>query len=174
VQSGQTLATVTDSSTLSLTAQVDETDVLLVRRGVEAKVELDAVPDATYDATVVTVDPTPTTSSRGGVTFTVRLSLDRGRAAAGTLAPTPRAGMSAVARLRVRTARDVVSAPAAAVFRDGRLDSVWVVANGKARKRTVQLGAQGESRVQVLTGLKLGERLVVRGADRVRAGQQVP
>ena len=174
VSSGQALVTVTDSSTLSLTAQVDETDVLLVRRGVPAEVELDAVPDATYDATVVTVDPTPTTSSRGGVTYVVRLSLDRGRETGGTIAPTPRAGMSAVARLRVRTAHDVVSAPASAVFRDGRRDAVWVVVNGRARQRTVQLGAQGESRVQVLSGLKEGERLVGRGADRLREGQQVP
>jgi multidrug efflux pump subunit AcrA (membrane-fusion protein) len=173
VRSGQPLVTVTDSSTLSLTAQVDETDVLLVRPGVEARVELDAVPDATYAATVVAVDPTPAASSRGGVTYVVRLSLDAGRDADGAVAPTPRAGMSAVARLRVRTARDVVAAPVSAVFRDGRRDAVWVVVNGRARKRTVRLGAQGQSRLQVLEGLRVGERLVVRGADRVHAGQQV-
>ena len=37
----------------------------------------------------------------------------------------------------------------------------------------MRLGAQGESRVQVVEGLKVGERIVVRGADRVRDGQQV-
>ena len=35
--------------------------------------------------------------------------------------------MSAVARLRVRTARDVLAAPVSAVFRDGQRDAVWVV-----------------------------------------------
>ena len=64
--------------------------------------------------------------------------------------------MSAVARLRVRTARDVVAAPVSAVFRDGQRDAVWVVANGKARKRLVRLGAQGESRAEVLDGLTAG------------------
>lgn len=174
VSSGQSLVTVTDASTLSLTAAVDETDVLLVTKGVEATAELDAVPDSSYDAEVTTVDPTPTTSSRGGVTYVVRLALGIGRGADGSIAPTPRPGMSAVTRLRVRTARDVVAAPVSAIFRDGRRDAVWVVLNARARSRPVRLGARGRGRAEVVEGLEAGERIVVRGADRVRDGQQVP
>ena len=148
--------TVTDASTLSLTAEVDETDVLLVKPGVPAEAELDAVPGATYDATVTTIDLTPTTSTRGGVTYVVRLSLGRGTAADGAAAPTPRPGMSAVVDLRVRTARDVVAVPASAVFRDGRRDAVWVVTNGGARKRLVRLGAQGESASRSSRGSRRG------------------
>jgi multidrug efflux pump subunit AcrA (membrane-fusion protein) len=81
--------------------------------------------------------------------------------------------MSAVVDLKVRTARDAVAVPAAAVFRDGRRDAVWAVVNGRARERVVRLGAQGETSVQVLEGLKVGERVVVRGADQVRAGDEV-
>ncbi|MEO7980779.1 MAG: HlyD family efflux transporter periplasmic adaptor subunit [Sporichthyaceae bacterium] len=174
VSRGQGLLTVTDASQLSLTAQVDETDVLLVTPGVPASAELDAVPDATYESSVTSIDPTPSQSSRGGVTYVVRLSLGRGMSAAGAAAPTPRPGMSAVVDLDVRTARDTVAVPAAAVFRDGRRDAVWVVLNGRARERQVRLGAQGESRVQVVEGLKIGEHVVVRGADQVRAGDEVP
>lgn len=173
VSDGQPLVTVTDTSALSLTAQVDETDVLLVEPGVTASAELDAVPDATYDAAVATIDPAPTTSTRGGVSYVVRLALGRGTTADGSAAPTPRPGMSAVVDLQVRTARGAVAVPSPAVFRDGRRDAVWVVKNGTARKRFVRLGAQGESRVEVLEGLEEGERLVVRGADRVRDGQRV-
>jgi multidrug efflux pump subunit AcrA (membrane-fusion protein) len=174
VTTGQPLVTVTDTSTLSLTAEVDETDVLLVRPGVPSTAELDAVPDATYAATVATIDPAPTTSTRGGVSYVVRLALGPGTSADGSAAPTPRPGMSAVVDLRVRTARDTVSVPAPAVFRAGSRDAVWVVKNGVARERLVRLGAQGESRVEVLEGVEEGEQLVVRGADRVREGQQVP
>jgi HlyD family secretion protein len=173
VTGGQTLVTITDVSSLTLTAQVDETDVLLVRPGVAATAELDAVPGASYEATVATIDPSPTTSSRGGVAYVVRLALARGTTQAGTTAPDPRPGMSAVVDLQVRTARDVVAVPASAVFRDGKRDAVWVQEAGQARKRHVQLGAQGASEVQVLEGLKTGERIVVRGADRVHDGQQV-
>jgi len=172
VSSGQPLVTVTDTSTLTLTAQVDETDVLLVRPGVRATAELDAVPDAVYAAEVTAIDPTPTTSTRGGVSYLVRLSLGRGTTG-GVTAPVPRPGMSAVVDLRVRTARDAVAVPAPAVFRDGRRDAVWVVANGVASRRVVRLGAQGRERLEVLEGLRPGERIVVRGADRVSDGQQL-
>jgi hypothetical protein len=67
----------------------------------------------------------------------------------------------------------LVAVPVSAVFRDGQRDAVWVVTIGKARKRLVRLGAQGVSRAEVVEGLKTGERIVVRGADRVRDGQQV-
>ena len=174
VSNGQALVSVTDTSTLSLTAQVDETDVLLVNAGIEASAELDAVPDATYAATVTTIDPTPTTSTRGGVSYVVRLTLGRGTDAAGSTAPTPRPGMSAVVDLRVRTSRGVLAVPAPAVFRDGRSDAVYVVINGVARRRVVRLGAQGASRVEVVEGLKEGEQIVVRGVDRVSDGQEVP
>ena len=170
---GQPLVQVSDVSSLSLTAQVDETDVLLVKGGVAGEVELDAVPDAVYPATVTTIDPEPSTSSRGGVTYSVRLSLGRGTDNDGATAPEPRAGMSAVVGLVVRTAPDAVSVPAAAVFRDGQRDAVWVVGGTGARKRLVRIGAQGEDVVQILEGLEGGERIVARGADRVRDGQRL-
>ena len=173
VTSGQPLLTVTDTSALSLTAQVDETDVLLVTPGVTASAEVDAVPDATYAAAVTSLDPTPTASSRGGVSYVVRLSLGAGTLPGGAAAPTPRPGMSAVVALRVRTARDALALPAAAVFRSGRSDAVWIVTAGVAHQRAVRLGAQGATRVQVVEGLKDGQQVVVRGADRVHEGQRL-
>lgn len=174
VSTGVPLLAVTDTSSLALTAEVDETDVLLVKKGVEADVELDAVPGATYGAKVTSVDVSSTGSGRGGVTYSVRLALGGGTTEDGSPAPRPRPGMSAVADLKVREAKDAVSAPASAVFRDGRRDAVWVVADGVARKRLVRLGTQGEDSVEILEGLQPGDRVVVRGADTVTEGQQLP
>jgi HlyD family secretion protein len=173
VSSGQPILTVTDTSTLTLTAQVDETDVLLVKKGIPASATLDAVPDATYAATITTIDPAPTTSSRGGVSYAVRLSLGPGTLPDGSAAPTPRPGMRAVVKLQVLTERHTVAVPALATFRTGSRDAVWVVKNGVTHQRMVRLGAQGEQRVQVVEGLKAGERIVVSGADVVRDGEQL-
>jgi HlyD family secretion protein len=174
VQAGAPLLTITDISELSLTAEVDETDVLLVRPGVRADVELDAVPGATYDATVRSVDVSPTTSARGGVSYTVRLTLGGGQGADGDPAPRPRPGMSAVVGLQVRSVRNAVAVPSSAVVRDGNRDTVWVVERGTARRRMVRLGAQGDAYVEVREGVKAGDRVVVRGAERVREGQELP
>jgi multidrug efflux pump subunit AcrA (membrane-fusion protein) len=174
VTAGTPLATVFDLSSLSLVAAVDETDIFLVTKGVRAGVELDAVPDARYAATVVAVDLSPTESSRGGVTYRVRMRLGAGRHADGSPAPRPRPGMSAVADLRVRSASDAVAVPAAAIVRQGRRDAVWVVVGGRARARVVRLGAQGDDTVQVLDGVREGDRIVVLGADAVDEGDRVP
>ena len=175
VSAGQQLATVTDASSVSLVAQVDETDVLLVEPGVPAVVELDAVPAATYPATVTAVDVTPTTSARGGVSYLVRLTIGAGEDAEGSAAPRPRPGMSAVVGLQVRDSPAVVAVPASAVLRDGGDGaSVWVVEEDRVRSRPVELGAEGEDLVEVRTGLRPGEVVVVAGADVVREGQQLP
>jgi multidrug resistance efflux pump len=174
VDSGTAVATVFDLSSLQLVGAVDETDIFLVRPGVHSDVELDALPDARFTATVVAVDLSPTESSRGGVTYRVRLSLGRGHLDDGTPVPRPRPGMSAVVDLRVRSAKQAVAVPAAAVVRQGARDAVWVVVGGRARSRLVRLGAQGDDYVQVLDGVAPGEVVVTRGADTVTAGQKVP
>lgn len=173
VSSGGTLFTVTDDSALSVAAQVDETDVLTVHPGVAASIQLNAVPGATYQGTVTSVDPTATTSSQGSVTYTVRLSLGPGRLADGQAAPTPLPGMSAIADLDVLTADHALSVPSSALVINGQTTSVWVLTNGVARLRQITLGAQGDTVVQVLSGLSAGQRIVVSGADKVTDGERL-
>ncbi|HUR72900.1 MAG TPA: efflux RND transporter periplasmic adaptor subunit [Sporichthya sp.] len=173
VEAGGLLATVIDDSELTLRADVDETDILTVAAGIPAEIELDAVPGAVYPAEVRFVDLAPTTSARGGVGYAVTLSLQPGKLADGSEAPKPRPGMSAVVSLKVAEAPDTVSVPASAVVRDGDADTVWLVEGGKAVRRQVFLGAEGQEYVQVLRGLAVGDRVVVRGADGVREGDKV-
>ncbi|HEY7487898.1 MAG TPA: efflux RND transporter periplasmic adaptor subunit [Streptosporangiaceae bacterium] len=174
VAGGDAIVTITDVSRLRLSADVDETDILQIKRGVAATVELDAAPGATYQATVTGVGATPTQSSGGGVTYKVTLSLDSGTYAGGGQAPWPKPGMSAVVDLRVREARSALSVPSSAIVTSGQNATVWVVAGGRAERRVVRLGAQGDTVAQVVSGLGEGERIVVRGADDVRQGQKLP
>jgi len=174
VNAGTTLATIVDVSRLSLQADVDETDVFLVKPGVKAEAELDAVPGGRYPATVASVGLSPTQSARGGVSYRARLTLAAGTMPDGSRAPTPRPGMSAVADLDVRTATDAVSVPATAIVRDGDRDAVWVVEDSHAHRRNVTVGTQGEDQVAVTAGLRVGEQVVVRGVDQVREGQELP
>lgn len=173
VEAGGLLATVIDDSELTARAEVDETDILTVKDDIPAEIELDAVPGAVYPARVKFVDLAPTTSARGGVGYAVTLSLEPGKLADGSDAPRPRPGMSAVVRLKVAEADDTMSAPASAIVRDGDKDTVWLVENGKAVRREVSLGAEGEEYVEVLRGLDVGNQIVVRGADKVRDGDKV-
>jgi HlyD family secretion protein len=172
VSAGTTILTVVDLTEPGLLAEVDETDVLLVTAGVKASVELDAAPGARYEATVRSVDLLPSASAQGGVSYRARLTLAAGTFPDGRAAPAPRPGMSAVAHLAVRSASGAVVVPAAAVFNaDGR-DSIWVVRGGRAERVPVTVGVSGADLVQVTDGVGEGDRVVVRGADKVRAGQK--
>jgi HlyD family secretion protein len=174
VNAGTPILPVVDVGRPGLAADVDETDVLLVKPGGTATAELDAATGATYRATVRAVDLLPTTSAQGGVSYRVRLNLGQGTYGDGRTAPAPRPGMSAVVRLQVNQAVDAVTVPASAVVSaDGR-DTVWAVRDGKAQRVPVTLGVQGEDMVQVTSGIADGQRIVVSGADQVKSGQELP
>jgi HlyD family secretion protein len=173
VAAGGDLLTITDASQLTLSATVDETDVLLVTPGVTADVSLNAVPGASYRATVSSVDTQPTTSSTGGVGYRVLLRLAGGTLAGGGAAPVPRPGMSAVAALNVRTVPHTLAVPSSALMENGSQYTVWLVTGGHARRQVIRLGAQGDVTVQVTGGLRAGDQIVVSGADKVHAGQRI-
>ncbi|GII30731.1 efflux RND transporter periplasmic adaptor subunit [Planotetraspora mira] len=174
VAAGDTIVTVTDVSALILSADVDETDVLLVQKGTPAEAEFDAVTGATYTATVTGVGVTPKEGTTGGVSYPVRLRLGDGVYDDQSPAPAPKPGMSAVVRLTVRQAPDAIAVPASAIVTSGRESIVWAVRGGKAERRVVKLGAQGDATVQVVSGVSPGERVVIKGADTVRQAQTLP
>jgi HlyD family secretion protein len=173
VAAGQTVATVYDTSALLVGAEVDETDIALVRTGQPARVELDAFPAASFGATVrrVAVAPTGGQSAAGSVTYQVDLSLGK---ANGPGRPVPRVGMTATAAIEVRRAVGKLSVAGSALVGRAGGQAVFVVEGGKVRLRPVQVAADGEDRVAIAAGLREGERVVSRGAERLRDGQDWP
>jgi multidrug efflux system membrane fusion protein len=74
-------------------------------------------------------------------------------------------------RLTVDTLRNTTLVPVAAVQPGARGSFVFVVdGNNKVSMRSVQTGPNDGVRVAVLDGLRLGERVVTDGVDRVRDG----
>jgi RND family efflux transporter MFP subunit len=168
VKTGTAIATIVDLSELGLVADVDETDVLLVKEGIKAEAELDAAPGAKLEATVKSIDVLPTPNSRGAVAYKVHLVL-------WPSSITPRPGMSALVRLKVREAANTVAVPAAAVFNADGKDWVWVrTADGTAQKRMVKVGVAGSDMLEITEGVKEGDSVVVRGADKVHEGDKLP
>jgi HlyD family secretion protein len=174
VTAGQTVATVYDVSDLLVAAEVDETDIALVKPGQLARVELDAFPQAAFAAKVrrVAVAPTAGQSAAGGVTYQVDLVL--GEADAGEAQPVPRVGMTATAAIAVRRTTNRPSVPGSALVGRPGGQAVFVVEDGKVHLRPVQVAADGDDRVAVASGLRDGERVVSRGAERLRDGQDWP
>ena len=69
--------------------------------------------------------------------------------------------------------REVVSVHKDAILNRGGKDFAFLVIDGKANLRQVQLGVAVGSRFEVLAGLKPGDIAIVRGNERLRQGQPV-
>lgn len=70
-------------------------------------------------------------------------------------------------------ADQVLQVPAAALFRHGNDQAVFVVENGVARRRIVHVGRRTGLAAQILSGLKEGERVIVHPDDAVTDGKAV-
>jgi HlyD family secretion protein len=172
VSAGQTVATVFDVSNLQVATEVDETDIALVKVGQSADVQLDAFPGASFGARVrrVAVAPSSGQSASGGVTYEVDLALARGDGG-----PSPRVGMTATADIEVRQARSALSVPGSALIgRDRGEQAVFVIEGGRVHLRDVKVSVDGEDRAAIAAGLRLGERVVSRGAERLHDGESWP
>ena len=129
-----------------------------LKRGDQVGVDLGGAPASGRIAEIVpTVDPVTRT-------FTVKLDLS---------AKGLRSGSFGKALFRVGQ-RQGITVPAAAVVERGALTSVWAVSrDGIARLRLVKLGAPLGSRVEVLSGLSAGERIVTAGIEKLSDGAKV-
>jgi len=75
--------------------------------------------------------------------------------------------------LPVSAPREVVAAPKDALLQNRGSWAVYIVADGKAQMRRVELGQAVGDRIEIKSGLKAGEMVVVRGNERLRPGQAV-
>jgi len=125
VTPGTTLATIVDVSRCRCRADVDETDVFLVKPGVKALAELGRGSRArsTWRRVASVGLSRPSPPAAGSATGPGSRSAKGTMPDGGTAPTTARPGMSAVADLQVRTSRDAVSVPAAAIVRDGSRDA---------------------------------------------------
>ncbi|EME60241.1 efflux RND transporter periplasmic adaptor subunit [Amycolatopsis decaplanina] len=151
--SGGGFITITNLADLVVDTSIAEIDVSKVKGGQKATVTLNSSPDKPVQATVSSVDLTPTTSG-SVVSYRTKLAL--------TDPPEGlRPGQSASVVVTVAEARDALSVPAAAVRTAGGSNIVTVQENGQNVQRQVQVGIRGESTVQITSGLSEGENVVL-------------
>jgi HlyD family secretion protein len=77
------------------------------------------------------------------------------------------------ARIVVWESDNTLKLPAGGLFRRGQSWAAFVLANGRAELRRVQVGRSSGIEMQILEGLKDGEEVILYPGDRVKAGQRV-
>ena len=142
----RTLMQLGDPARIRITATVDERDVPRIRIGQAALMSSDAWPGRVIRAHVSEITPGGDPTQRA---FRARLLLDQ---------PTPLPiGLTLEINIVTRRKDNAVLVPADAI-NDGK---AWVVADGRVHSRTVRTGITGNDDVEILSGLRAGETVVM-------------
>jgi len=159
IQVGQ----VTNLEKLFLMVKVTERDVLRVRPGQRVEVSADVYPTRPIAARVTNI------GLRADNAFNYDVEIE---------VPNPkdaplRAGMHAKARFAFDTAREGLTVPRKAIAGSLQDARVYIVQDSLVSLRKVQLGSISGDRVEVLSGLTAGERVVVTGLFNLTDGAKV-
>jgi len=155
---GQVLFRVGVPQPLQVVAEVNEEDIPRVKVGQVTLFRTDAFPDRRLEGTVSEITPMGDVAAK---TFRIKVALPD---------DTPlKPGMSVEANVITGEKANALLIPADAL----QGNAVFVVANGRAQKRDLQIGIRGTRQVEVLAGLKDGETIVSPAPTDLKDGARI-
>jgi len=145
-----------DTSQIKFQGKVDEIDILKIKTGQKATIEVDAIPNKTFTGTVSFISPFGTPDTNNVVKFPITIMLDPTDVAL-------KGGLTATADIAISTVENALLVPLSAVTTTsaGSFVTVVDVATGKQEKRQVTLGSQNLQFAEVLSGLKAGDKVII-------------
>jgi RND family efflux transporter MFP subunit len=158
------LMTLVATDTIYFEATAPEGELPYLRAGQTASVTLDALPGRSFAGLVREIIPVAAGESRS---VRLRIAVTRPENAEAVV------GGFARATVQGRASGPVLTVPTTAVVSDDGARGVYVVVNGEARWRPVRVGTAAGQRVEILQGVKAGERVVTQGAESLTEGQAV-
>jgi RND family efflux transporter MFP subunit len=153
---------------------VPDAVVRQLRLGMMLEATADAVADRTYTGRVTTIAPA---ADRDTHLFSVEVTIPN---AAGMLRPGMIATIQLDDRHDVTTAKAAPSVPLTAIVKDSTRDGAYAVfvvdgaaSKMQARLRPVVPGQIAGDGIQIASGVKAGEQVIVSGAARLRDGERI-
>ncbi|MEV4414540.1 efflux RND transporter periplasmic adaptor subunit [Catellatospora sp. NPDC049609] len=141
-----------DLTKLQVAAAVAEADATRLKTGQTATVAWNALTGATATGRVSAISPTATSGNT--VTYPIEVLLE-------TIPDGTRLGQTVSLTVTVDEVADAVYVPAAAVRTAGGRTTVVVVSNGAQEIRAVVIGLKGDSYTVIVSGLDVGEQVVL-------------
>lgn len=157
------LMTIVRDDALKAVLRVPERDFLRVREDMPARISPLATPDLAVEGKVTTKGPMVDRLTRTGLVEIVLTNPERRLLA----------GSAIRAVIEVDRRPDVVLAPAEAIILSGETERTgravaFVVDGEKALRRDVKVGVRQEDQLEIVEGLKAGDKLVIQGAQFLR------
>ncbi|HET6725836.1 MAG TPA: efflux RND transporter periplasmic adaptor subunit [Gammaproteobacteria bacterium] len=178
---GSALMNIADPSAMFAEVHVDEADIAHIALNQPVDVTAVAYPNDTLKGKVHFIGTSATAvEGREGLSFKVKVLL------AGGDGVHLRPGMSCRAEIHTRSAQDALVVPVQAVLytardrknasRDSASGYVFVIENGRAKKREVKTGISNDRNIAIVNGLKNGEKVITgpyEALHRLKAGDAV-
>lgn len=165
VSSADVIATIIRSNPIKIQMQVAEADVPTIAIGRGVSVQVDAYRDRRFAGTVSAINPSVDPNSRSAI---VEARIENGDNAL-------RAGMFATARINKEGGSTGVFVPKSAVYNHAPTGSfrAFVIVEGVAKLRTVQLGPEEGDSYQILSGLNADEVVATSNLEQLYEGAKV-
>lgn len=169
IQTGEEIITIGNFQQVEVVVPISELDLGKVALGQNVIVQLDAFGDRTFNGTVTQIAPTTSNSTARQINVEIAIDNPQGLIKGGLLA---RVNFEPVAQT-------AVTVPLAAVIEEADENYLFVVSEAAGErkaivtKRIVKLGDRNNGKVEILSGLELGERYVVRSDNPLKDGETV-
>jgi len=154
------VATIVRTAVLRLKIDIPEQSIGKVSVGQGISAQVTAYPDRNFAGTIVRVLPTLNTTQR---TLTVEAEVENTN---GLLKP----GQFATVRITQSKPEPAVMIPTSAVRTEGDINKVFVVKDGVANERLVQLGFLENDMIEVKQGIQEGETVATSNLDKLGDG----
>ncbi len=160
---GTKLFEIVNVDKLKLNVKVTENQVLLVKEGAKVKLKADANPTGEFEGTVTAIGATADNSLKYDVEIEVK-NFDKNSL---------KAGMYGTAFFSVPDTREALLIPRESIVGSLQAPKIYVVENNTAREKSITIGTVTQDKVEVLSGLSAGEKLVRSGQINLREGIKV-
>lgn len=157
------IVTLVSLSPMVIEAKTSERDIARIKRGAAVTVTVDSVPGQTFSGRVMRILPQLDPQTRNGL---VEIEIaNRGGVLKGE--------MFARAELNLGSQRETTLLPRDALVYRGEQPGVYTIEAEKAKFLPVETGLTQEDKVEVVSGLKVGEVVITRGSNLLKDGDRV-
>ncbi|RKY31299.1 MAG: hypothetical protein DRP67_02815 [Candidatus Omnitrophota bacterium] len=143
--------------------EVAEKDFPFLKKGMKVLIKVDAYPGKIFKGKVTEISPSIDPLSRTGK---VKVEINNPQYKL-------KVGMFARMKIIVKERKNALIISDKSIFKEDSKFFVWVVKNGKVSKRYVEKGIEEEGKVEILSGLKEGEEVVIEGGIGLKEGMEV-
>ena len=167
VEAGTKLFTLVALDNLEIEAHVDAVDSSRVRLGQTVEIRCDAFPDRVWHSSLNWIGPSVEREEDNRLnTFRVRLAL-------GEESPELLIGQQVDLEIRLERRESVLSLPFSALRETEGRYQVGLIEAGRLRYAAVETGLEGDTRVELLSGLSAGDQVVDLEGDPPAEGSRV-